>query len=181
MAAADTLLAGWDDVYGWNTGPISVNGDPVYTDAAVFEVEFTAAFSEQFDQAGVFVRVSGTTPAPTRYSALVAHPHSGWMNSSASGSSATRALRSASPSQPTPRRRSARSPPARSIISGTQCPPINGGSLHSNTSTLGRFAAEGATFASTFTRPSRAEPVARLNRRETLLRSMRAAIRRSGY
>ena len=41
------------------------------------------------------MRVSGTTPAPTRYSALVAHPHSGWMNSSASGSSATRALRSA--------------------------------------------------------------------------------------
>ena len=36
------LLAGWDDVYGWNTGPISVNGDPVYTDAAVFEVELTA-------------------------------------------------------------------------------------------------------------------------------------------
>ena len=43
----------------------------------------------------IFVRVSGTTPAPTRYSALVAQPHSGWMNSSASGSSATRALRSA--------------------------------------------------------------------------------------
>ena len=43
----------------------------------------------------ILVRVSGTTPAPTRYSALVAHPHSGWMNSSASGSSATRAFRSA--------------------------------------------------------------------------------------
>ena len=43
----------------------------------------------------IFVRVSGTTPAPTRYRALVAQPHSGWMNSSASGSSATRALRSA--------------------------------------------------------------------------------------
>ncbi len=44
---------------------------------------------------GSCVRASGTTPAPTRYSALVAHPHSGWMNSSASGASATRALRSA--------------------------------------------------------------------------------------
>ena len=38
---------------------------------------------------------AGTTPAPTRYSALVAQPHSGWMNSSASGSASTRAFRSA--------------------------------------------------------------------------------------
>ena len=38
------------------------------------------------------MRVSGTTPAPTRYSALVAQPHSGWMKSSASGSSATARL-----------------------------------------------------------------------------------------
>lgn len=36
------LLAGWDDVYGWNTGPISVNGDPVFTEAAVFDVTLTA-------------------------------------------------------------------------------------------------------------------------------------------
>jgi hypothetical protein len=36
------LLAGWDEVYGWNTGPVSENGDPVYTEAAVFEVELTA-------------------------------------------------------------------------------------------------------------------------------------------
>jgi hypothetical protein len=36
------LLAGWDEIYGWNTGPVSENGDPVYTEAAVFEVELTA-------------------------------------------------------------------------------------------------------------------------------------------
>ena len=43
----------------------------------------------------ILVRSGGTTPAPARYSALVAHPHSGWMNSSASGSASTRSRRSA--------------------------------------------------------------------------------------
>lgn len=36
------LLAGWDAEHGWNTGPISINGDPVFTEAAVFSVELTA-------------------------------------------------------------------------------------------------------------------------------------------
>lgn len=36
------LLAGWDEVYGWNTRPVSENGDPVFTEAAIFEVELTA-------------------------------------------------------------------------------------------------------------------------------------------
>jgi hypothetical protein len=39
MAHWQPLLAGWDDRYGWNTGPISQNGDPVYTESAVFDVE----------------------------------------------------------------------------------------------------------------------------------------------
>ena len=43
----------------------------------------------------ILVRSGGTTPAPARYSALVAQPHSGWMNSSASGSASTRSRRSA--------------------------------------------------------------------------------------
>ena len=43
----------------------------------------------------ILVRSAGTTPAPARYSALVAQPHSGWMNSSASGSAITRSRRSA--------------------------------------------------------------------------------------
>lgn len=36
------LLAGWDEVYDWNIGPISLNGDPVYTEAAVFDVTLSA-------------------------------------------------------------------------------------------------------------------------------------------
>ena len=36
------LLAGWDEQNGWNTGPISVNGDPIFTEAAVFDVAIVA-------------------------------------------------------------------------------------------------------------------------------------------
>jgi hypothetical protein len=36
------LLAGWDAEYGWNTGPVSINGDPIYTEAAVFNVAIIA-------------------------------------------------------------------------------------------------------------------------------------------
>lgn len=36
------LLAGWDEEAGWNTGPISINGDPVFTEAATFDVTLSA-------------------------------------------------------------------------------------------------------------------------------------------
>jgi hypothetical protein len=47
QAATDTyalahwlpLLAGYDPVSGWNLDPLSVNGDPVFTNAALFDVE----------------------------------------------------------------------------------------------------------------------------------------------
>jgi hypothetical protein len=46
------LLSGWDAVYGWNTGPISQNGDPVYTEAAVFDVTLTAPSEFTFVTSG---------------------------------------------------------------------------------------------------------------------------------
>jgi hypothetical protein len=42
LAHWQPLLAGWDRVHGWNTGPVSKNGDPVFTEAAVFDVSLTA-------------------------------------------------------------------------------------------------------------------------------------------
>ena len=42
LAHWQPLLAGWDRVNGWNTAPVSKNGDPVFTEAAVFDVELTA-------------------------------------------------------------------------------------------------------------------------------------------
>lgn len=58
-----------------------------FAEGAAMEVEFTAAFSEQFDQAGLFVRVSpehwikaGVEYADGRaqLGAVVTHPHSDW-------------------------------------------------------------------------------------------------------
>ena len=49
------LLAGWDAEAGWNTGPISINGDPVYTEAATFDVSLTAPADLTFASSGSMV------------------------------------------------------------------------------------------------------------------------------
>lgn len=36
------MLAGWDIENGWTIGPVSINGDPVFTEAAVFDVALEA-------------------------------------------------------------------------------------------------------------------------------------------
>jgi aminopeptidase N len=46
------LLAGWDVEAGWNTGPISVNGDPVFTEAATFDVRLEAPADLVFATSG---------------------------------------------------------------------------------------------------------------------------------
>ena len=86
-------LTGSNDTCGlalvsWWSIPVSVATSTF--DAVVSRAASTIPLVDR-----ILVRVSGTTPAPTRYRALVAQPHSGWMNSSASGSSATRAFSSA--------------------------------------------------------------------------------------
>ncbi len=52
LAHWQPLLAGWDRVHGWNTDPVSKNGDPVFTEAAVFDVELTAPTSLVFATSG---------------------------------------------------------------------------------------------------------------------------------
>jgi hypothetical protein len=49
------LLAGWDTEAGWNTDPISVNGDPVFTAAATFDVRLTAPADLIFATSGSLI------------------------------------------------------------------------------------------------------------------------------
>lgn len=49
------LIAGWDAEDGWNTGPISINGDPVFTEAATFDVTLTAPADLKFATSGSLV------------------------------------------------------------------------------------------------------------------------------
>jgi hypothetical protein len=42
LAHWEPLLAGYDPVTGWNLDPPSVNGDPVFTNAAIYDVTLTA-------------------------------------------------------------------------------------------------------------------------------------------
>lgn len=42
LAHWEPLLAGYDPVAGWNTAPPSVNGDPVFTNTALYDVTVTA-------------------------------------------------------------------------------------------------------------------------------------------
>jgi hypothetical protein len=55
------LLSGWDAVYGWNIGPVSQNGDPVYTESAVFDVTLTSPAEFMFVTSGSLLseRVDG--------------------------------------------------------------------------------------------------------------------------
>lgn len=46
------LLAGWDPERGWNLDPLSVNGDPTFTDAAFFDVGLTAPSNFVFATSG---------------------------------------------------------------------------------------------------------------------------------
>ncbi|HRA46644.1 MAG TPA: M1 family metallopeptidase [Thermomicrobiales bacterium] len=46
------LLAGWDPVAGWQTEPIPLNGDPVFANAATFDVTVTAPESLVFATSG---------------------------------------------------------------------------------------------------------------------------------
>jgi hypothetical protein len=47
------LLAGWDPERGWNLDPLSVMGDPTFTDAAFFEIAMTASSELVFASSGV--------------------------------------------------------------------------------------------------------------------------------
>jgi hypothetical protein len=49
------LLAGWDAENGWNTGPISINGDPVFTEAAVFDVDLVTPVDLVFVSSGSLI------------------------------------------------------------------------------------------------------------------------------
>jgi Peptidase family M1 domain len=41
LAHWEPLLAGYDPVAGWNTAPLSINGDPVFTNTALYDVTLT--------------------------------------------------------------------------------------------------------------------------------------------
>ena len=49
------LLAGWDAEYGWNTGPVSINGDPIFTEAAVFDVDLVTPADLIFVSSGSLI------------------------------------------------------------------------------------------------------------------------------
>jgi peptidase M1-like protein len=69
LAHWQPLLAGWDREHGWNTAPVSKNGDPVFTEAAVFDVTLTAPSSLIFATSGSVLDQSNgdTVTATTHY------------------------------------------------------------------------------------------------------------------
>ena len=64
------LLAGYDPINGWVTGPLSVYGDPVFTNAALFDVTITAPAEYVFVTTGNEVESApaeaGTAPPSLR-------------------------------------------------------------------------------------------------------------------
>jgi aminopeptidase N len=68
LAHWQPLLAGWDRDNGWNTDPVSRNGDPVFTEAAVFDVTLTAAADLTLATSGsVIGRTADGDSAVTHY------------------------------------------------------------------------------------------------------------------
>jgi hypothetical protein len=59
LAHWQPLLAGWDRDNGWNLDPISKNGDPVFTEAAVFDVSLTAPSDLIFATSGSVLQRGG--------------------------------------------------------------------------------------------------------------------------
>jgi hypothetical protein len=55
LAHWQPLLAGWSEESGWQTAPIDLRGDPVFTNAALFSVELTAPSDLVFATTGVMV------------------------------------------------------------------------------------------------------------------------------
>jgi hypothetical protein len=67
LAHWQPLLAGWDSVAGWNTDPVSQNGDPVFTEAAVFDVELTAPQDLIFATSGSVITADAQAGPATHY------------------------------------------------------------------------------------------------------------------
>jgi aminopeptidase N len=67
LAHGQPLLAGWDSAAGWNTDPVSQNGDPVYTEAAVFDVEMTAPRDLIFATSGSTIAAGSADDSAVHY------------------------------------------------------------------------------------------------------------------
>jgi Peptidase family M1 domain len=67
LAHWEPLLAGYDPVSGWNLAPPSVNGDPVFTNAALYDVTLTAPSDLVVVTTGDEVTAGATDDGRTRH------------------------------------------------------------------------------------------------------------------
>ncbi|CAN5681224.1 M1 family metallopeptidase [soil metagenome] len=82
LAHWQPLIAGWTPGIGWNTGPLDLRGDPVFSNAALFSVTFTAPSELTFATTGSALRTAVSSDlttytwesGPSRDFVMIANP-----------------------------------------------------------------------------------------------------------